>query len=113
MFDIHKLTSHLTGFVETKIEILKLEAKERLSEFIVKAILIGIITLFIFIALLLALIGLSIKLNLLLQSAYLGYLITAASLIIVILCLVLFLDKDRIAQNLKNGFNKRDSNDKQ
>lgn len=102
MFDIHKITSHLTGFVETKIELLKLEAKEKLSEFIIKAIVIGVISLLIFLALLLALIGASISINILVESQYLGYLITSGALVIIILCLSLFLDKKRISDNIKD-----------
>lgn len=102
MFDIHKITGHLTGFVETKIELLKLEAKEKISEFLVKAILVGVISLLIFLALLLALIGASISINILVESQYLGYLITSGALVIIILCLSLFLDKKRISDNIKD-----------
>jgi len=111
VFDIHKITSHLTGFVETKIELLKLEASEKLSAFITKAIIFSVIVLFIFLALLLALIGASIKINLLLESQYLGYLVTAGILFIIILCLGLFLDKEAIAENLKQKFNKKKRSD--
>ncbi len=111
MFDIHKITSHLKGFVETKIELLKLDAREKVSAFIAKAIIFSMMVLFIFLALLLALIGASIKINLLLESRYLGYLVTAGILFIIILCLGLFLDKKAVGENLKQKFNKEKERD--
>ncbi|OEK03139.1 hypothetical protein BFP97_17140 [Roseivirga sp. 4D4] len=78
LFDLDKLVDTLTGFLETKIELLKLDAQEESTKLIAKAVVSLMIAVLCLMALLLISIGLSNVLNSYLESNFLGYIIVGA-----------------------------------
>ena len=78
LFDFDKLIGTLTGYIETKIELLKLDIKEGVSAAITRIVLImAMVLLGIFVTLFLFM-GLAALINQEMHSAYWGYLIVAA-----------------------------------
>lgn len=96
IFKLDKLTEHITGYVETEIELLKLEIREKTEEFLQKIIILAIAGVFIFLFLILFSVGLSLLLNNVLESNYLGFFII--SFFYVFLSAILIIRK-------KNKFN--------
>lgn len=78
LFDLDKLVDTLTGFLETKIELLKLDAQEESAKLIAKAVVSLMIAVLCFMAILLISIGLSNLLNSYLESNFLGYIIVGS-----------------------------------
>lgn len=75
LFDLNKIIDTFTGFLETKIELMKLDAKEELSGLIAKALIFLFVFVLAFLTLLLFSLGLSSVLNSYFGSSYLGFLI--------------------------------------
>ena len=78
LFDLDKLIDTLTGYIENRVELLKLDVREQIALVVAKVsvillqVLLGIMVLaFIFV-------GIALLLNQLLNSAFLGFLIVAA-----------------------------------
>lgn len=77
LFDLDKLINTLTGYIETRIELLKLDLKEGLSVAITKLVLISLLSLFGFFVVFFVFLGLAAILNDLLESHFWGYLLVA------------------------------------
>lgn len=75
LFDLEKLIDTLTGFLETKIELIKLDAKEEISGLIAKALVFVLLSIFALLAILFLSISLSVVLNSYLESGYLGFVV--------------------------------------
>lgn len=75
LFDLDKLVETVTGFLETKIELIKLDAKEELSSLIAKSLVFIVMAIFALLAILFLSLGLSTILNSYFESDYLGFLI--------------------------------------
>lgn len=85
LFHIDRMIDHLVGFVETRLEILKLDFKEESVKVIAKLLTMAVIGLlgtlfFIFFSLMIA-----IMLNQALDSPYLGFAILAAFFLILLI----------------------------
>ena len=78
LFHIDRLIDHLIGFVETRFEILKLEAKEESVRIIAKLLTMAVIVLFGTLFFIFFSFALAIFLNQVTGSAYLGFAIIAA-----------------------------------
>ncbi|MBO3699446.1 phage holin family protein [Roseivirga sp. E12] len=83
LFDLDKLIDTFTGFIETKIELVKLDAKEELSGVIAKAIVFFSVAVFALLALLFISLGTSSILNSFLENDFIGYLIVGVIYLIV------------------------------
>ncbi len=96
LFDIDKLLDTLTSYLETKLEIFKLDLKEEIGSAISKVIIYIIVGVLGIIAFAFALLALATFLNELLESNFLGYLIDVG--IIFIAIAILYLKKEKIAK---------------
>lgn len=99
LFDLDKLISTLTGYIETRIELLKIDIKEGLTVVITKLVLGAILVLLGFFVLLFVFLGISSVLNVALNSHYWGYLIVAAFFTIVLL--IVLASREKITANIK------------
>ncbi|MDB4447778.1 phage holin family protein [Roseivirga sp.] len=99
LFDFDKLVETLTGYLETKIELLKLDAKEELSGFIAKSLIFLFVLVFAFLTLLLFSLGLSSVLNSYLGSSYLGFLIVGV--IYLTLALLVYSQRSTLVNKVK------------
>ena len=93
LLKLDKLFSNLTGYIETQIELVKLDLKEQAQdglENVFQGVLILILGSFI---LMFTSFGVSVLLNYALKSNYLGYLMVA--LVYLVLFVVIVMDKNR------------------
>ncbi|MDN5203954.1 phage holin family protein [Fulvivirgaceae bacterium BMA10] len=79
-----KFIKNLIGFVETKIELLKLDVREEISKVLAKLIAIIVLLLLCFLMIIFLSLALGNYLNDILESSFLGYLIVAAVYLILI-----------------------------
>jgi hypothetical protein len=75
MLKVDNLVDNVAGFIENKIELTKIEAKETAAKVIVKAILFSAIALFSIFTLIFASVTAALAINSALESNYLGFLI--------------------------------------
>ncbi len=75
IFDIDKLLGTLTSYIETKLELFKIEIKEEISTLIAKAVVYVVLSLLAAVAIVFALMALANWLNTILESSFLGYLL--------------------------------------
>ena len=78
LFHIDRLIDHLIGFVETRFEILKLEAKEESVKVIARLLTMAVIVLFGTLFFIFFSFALAIYLNQVTGSPYMGFVILAA-----------------------------------
>ena len=78
LFDFDKLIDALTGYIETRIALLKMDVSDGLSVVVTKLVLFSLVSLLSIFVLLFLFVGLSQWLNSLLASVFLGYFIVAA-----------------------------------
>ena len=113
LFDLEKLVNTLTGYLETRIELLKIDVKEGLSIAITKLIVVCLLSLFGFFILFFAFLGVAALLNEVLDSAYWGYFISATffglALVVVLMLREKIADKIRqeVAEEVIEEENKR------
>tara|TARA_Y100000588_G_C13636625_1_gene661911 strand:- start:229 stop:594 length:366 start_codon:yes stop_codon:yes gene_type:complete len=77
IFNIDRLLESLTGYLETKIELFRLDLEDEIQKVIAKAIILVIVVICVFFALFLISISLSQFLNALFNSRFLGFLLVA------------------------------------
>lgn len=102
LFDLDKLVNTLTGYVETRIELLKIDVKEGLSIAITKLIVVSLLSLFGFFIVFFVFLGVAALLNEVLDSAYWGYFISAGFFTLALLFVVILREKiaDKIRQQV-------------
>ncbi len=105
IFDFDKLLDTLTGYLETKLELFKIEVKEEVTRLIAKAIIYFVILLLSAISLLMGLVALAIVLNDLTKTNYMGFVILFA--LITIISIFLFSKKERILEKILKHISKQ------
>lgn len=96
LFNTDKLLETLTGYLETKLEIFKLDLKVEIAATITKVTIYVILGLLGLICMLFLLMALAAFLNEYLESSYLGYLIDAG--ILVLIGCILYFNKNKIGE---------------
>lgn len=98
VLNFDNLLKSLTGYIETKVELTKIEAKEAISKIAAKIILY--LSLFIILQFTIAFISLTVGLviNHAFDSRYMGFLIVTA--VYILLMVIMFLKKDAILKNI-------------
>lgn len=98
MLNFDNLLKSLTGYIETKVELTKIEAKEAISKIAAKIILY--LSLFIILQFTIAFISLTVGLiiNKAFDSRYMGFLIVTA--VYILLMVIMFLKRDAILKNI-------------
>jgi len=96
---LDNLMSHLTGYVEARIELLKVEIREEIAKVLANAIMIIIVAFLALIFLLFVSVGLAHYLNTFFDSAHTGYWIVAG--IYGVPCLVFLLFRKRISHSME------------
>ncbi|HEY9116815.1 MAG TPA: phage holin family protein [Roseivirga sp.] len=94
IFDFNKLTETVSAYIETRIELLKLDIKEEMSKAIAKSMTWGVILICGLTALLFLSLGLALLFNELLNSGYYGYWIVAG--IYLIVAAVIYISRDSL-----------------
>lgn len=102
LFNIDKLKNDLEGYIETKIALLKLEVNEQIALALGKIAVLLVIVFFLFFGVLFLSIAAAFKLNLLLDSAVLGFLIVAGFYLLLVVIFWLFIDRNKISSKLSN-----------
>jgi uncharacterized membrane protein YqjE len=97
ILNIDRLLESLTGYLETKIELFRLDVEDEIQKVIAKAIILVIVLICVFFALFLISISLSQFLNSLLDSRFLGFMIVA----------VIYLAFGAVVYNKREGLNAR------
>lgn len=83
IFDFNKLIETVSAFIETKIELLKLDLQEQLVQVMARLLAWSVLILSILTAVFFLSLGLSVALNEVLESAYWGYFIVAGVYILI------------------------------
>ena len=99
LFDLDKLLDTLTGYIETKIELLKLDAKEELSAAMIKLAVLLLVAACILLAIAFLSFGIASLLNQYLDSSYLGF-VGVGGLYLILAALV-YSQKEAITSRLK------------
>jgi len=77
LFDFDKLVASLTGLIETKVELIKLDVEAEVKKIVARGVIFIFIGLAVSMAVFLLSIGLASFLNYLLSNDYLGFVIVA------------------------------------
>lgn len=93
LFDFDKLINTLTGYIETRIELLKMDMRESMSVVITKLAVFTLLGFLGFFVLLFLFLGLAQWLNQLLESAFLGYFLVAAFFVIALFLVLISREK--------------------
>ena len=96
LFNTDKLLETLTSYLETKLEIFKLDLKEEIAATLTKVIIYLIIGLLGMISLIFLLLALAAVLNDYFESSYIGYLIDTG--ILVLIGGILYFNKNKIGE---------------
>lgn len=111
LFDLDKLLETLTGYIETKIELLKLDAKEELSVAMARLATLLVIAASALLAVFFLSFGMAYLLNQYLDSSYLGFVFVGG--LYLILAALVYSRKEAIKSKLKRQttaeLNKEDS----
>ena len=94
IIDIDKLLDSLSGFLETKLELIKLDVATEVHKIVARAIIILFIASVISLAVMLISVGLSMWLNSLLESNFLGFMIV--SVFYVLLGAIVYMNRNKI-----------------
>jgi len=103
LFDFDKLVASLTGFIETKVEIIKLDVEEEVKKVVAKAVIFVFIGIGAGLALFFLSMGLATLLNTLLGKPYIGYGIVAG--IYLLLAIIGYLKRDSIYLSILQNLN--------
>ena len=98
IFDFHKVIEAFNGFIETKVEILKLDAREEVGTLIAKLLVLLLISLFSAMVLLFASLAGAYAINEGLESAYAGHLIVGGFYLII--AMVLYTNRKKVIQTI-------------
>lgn len=93
-FKIDKVLDSLTGYLDTRIQLLKVEIKEETSEFLARFLVSFALIVLIFCGVLFLSIAAALYIGSLLGSPFFGFLIVGS--IYLILCILLYLLKDKL-----------------
>lgn len=86
---VDKLIESLTGYLETRVELIKLEIREEFAGFMVKTVMVVMVLMLAMFLVFFAGIGASLWLNGLLGSTYLGWLIVGGIFLLKIISILL------------------------
>lgn len=75
LFDIHKIIEAVTGYIETKVELLKLDAKEEMTVLISKLFVVMLLALFFTMVLIFISVGAALFINFWSGNSYIGFFI--------------------------------------
>lgn len=98
IFDFHKVIEAFNGFLETKFEILKLDAREEIEILIAKLLVLLLVGLFSAMVLLFISLAAAYAISDWLQSGYAGFLIVGS--IYLIIAIVLYFNKSKVIQTI-------------
>lgn len=101
MIDFDKLLDSLSGYLETKIELIKLDIEHEVQKLITKAVLIVFMGLAISLAVVLLSIGASLLINELLESEFLGFVIISGGYLLI--AYLVYLRRDAILKAVAKG----------
>lgn len=101
LIDFDKLLDSLSGYLETKIELIKLDIEHEVQKLITKAVLIVFMGLAISLAVVLLSVGASLLINELLESEFLGLVIISAGYLLI--AYLVYLRRDAILKAVAKG----------
>lgn len=93
IFDFNKLTETVSAYIETRVELLKLDLREQSVKFLAKLLTWGIVISTALTAIFFLSLGLTAFLNEVLNSSFLGYVVVAGLYILIGLCTYLMRGK--------------------
>ncbi len=108
LLKVDKLVTHLIGYVDTKIELTKLELEEKLRDLISNTLHFFIIILLVSTFLLFLNVGISIIINTFFDNNYAGFLIVSCFYLIIVLFFVLDKKKTISTKITNNIFKEQD-----
>jgi len=99
----------LTGFIETKVELVKLDVENEVKKIIAKGVIIVFIGMTASLVVFLISVGLANFLNDLLDSQYLGFWIMA--LVYLLICVIAYTRRETIYTSVLEGLNAKKENE--
>lgn len=109
LLKLDNLIEHFSGYVEDKIALVKIEAKEEVISLLTKAIIIFVMVLFFVLALFFGTIVLAMYLNEVLESSIIGYAIVSLMYLLLFVLVFIFRNHFPIHQWIENKVNKNSS----
>ncbi|MDH5367912.1 MAG: phage holin family protein [Cyclobacteriaceae bacterium] len=106
LLKLDNLIDHLSGYIEDKIELVKIEAKEEVAVFLTKAIIIIVMVLFFVFALFFSTIVLAMYLNKVLEDSIIGYGIVSLMYLLLFILVLIFKNYFPIHQWIEKRVNK-------
>lgn len=103
LLGLEALIDNLKGYIETKIELLKIEAQEKITTIITIFLVVFCIAIFGVLAFLFLNFGLAYYLNSLLKSEFLGFIILGSFYFIIMLFLIFSVSKGAIHKLIKKS----------
>jgi uncharacterized membrane protein YqjE len=101
MLKVDNLVDNVAGYIENKIELTKIEAKETAAKVIVKAILFSSIAVFSVFTLIFASITAGLAINSALESNYLGFLIVTGFYLLLLITAFVIKGNESISLKLE------------
>uniref|UniRef100_UPI00404708E8 phage holin family protein n=1 Tax=Roseivirga sp. TaxID=1964215 RepID=UPI00404708E8 len=98
IFDFHKVIEAFNGFLETKFEILKLDAREEIEILIAKLLVLLLVGLFSTMVLLFMSLAAAYAISEWLQNSYVGFLIVGS--VYLVIAIALYLNKSKVIQTI-------------
>jgi len=118
MLKVDNLVDNVAGYIENKIELTKIEAKETAAKVIVKAILFSSIAIFSIFTLIFASATAALAINSALESNYLGFLIVTGFYLLLLVVAFVFQSNEKLSLKLEEfaadmlNHSKKDKNGK-
>lgn len=106
IFDLDRLIASLQGYIETKVELVKLDAKEELQSVITKFLVLSLLVILVLLTVVFFSIGLAYFLNDLLGSNIWGFAIVG--LLYLLSSILVFSNKDRILKKIDESIKAND-----
>ena len=106
IFDIDRLLASLQGYIETKVELVKLDAKEELQSVIAKLLVLGILVILGLLTVLFLSFGIAYFLNDLLDSNIWGFAIVGV--LYLLGSILVFTNRDRILGRIDESIKSND-----
>lgn len=101
MLKVDNLVDNVAGYIENKIELVKIEAKETAAKVIVKAILFSAIAVFTLFTLIFASATAALALNSALDSNFLGFLIVTGFYLLLLIVAFVFQSNEKLSLKLE------------
>lgn len=104
-FKLDTLKENLTGYVDARVQLLKLEVREDIAKVIRRTLVFGVILFLGFLSIIFLSLGFALFINRYFHESYVGFWIVGGFYFVLFILSITF--KKKLFQNLENLFNER------